>query len=55
MSEKLVGPFRVLEVSQKDGTFFSACLPARELTAITYSDVRRLVNDERDVERYLGV
>lgn len=55
MSERLVGPFRVLEVSQKNGTFFSACLPARELTAITYSDVRRLVNDERDVERYLGV
>lgn len=53
--EKLFGPFRVLEVKQKSGSFFSACLPARDLTAITYSDVRRLVNEERDVERYLGV
>lgn len=55
MTEEVIGPFRVLELTQKEGTFFSACLPARELTSITYSDVRRLVNDERDIERYLGV
>ena len=55
MSEKLIGPFQVFEVKQKDGFFFSACLPARDVTAITYSDVRRLVTEERDVERYLGV
>lgn len=55
MSKKLVGPFQVFEVKQKNGSFFSACLTAQDLTAITYSDVRRLVNEERDVERYLGV
>lgn len=55
MENGVVGPFPVLEISQKDGTFFSACLSARELVSITYSDVRRLVSDERDVERYLGV
>lgn len=55
MNEKLVGPFPVQEVKQKNGAFFSACLPAEILTQITFSDVRRLVDQERDVERYLGV
>ncbi len=55
MTEKLVGPFRVIEVTQKNGAFFSTCLSAKDLTGITYSDVRRLVSEERDVERYLGV
>lgn len=55
MIDGVVGPFLVHEVRQKSGTFFSACLPASELTKITYSDVRRLVDEERDVERYLGV
>lgn len=55
MADRLVGPFPVQEVKQKSGAFFSACLPARALTEITFSDVRRLVNEERDIERYLGV
>jgi len=55
MIKKKVGPFKVLEVTQKGGSFFSASIPASDLVAITYSDVRRLVNEERDVERYLGV
>lgn len=55
MQEKLAGPFLVQEVKQKNGSFFSACLPAEVLTQITFSDVRRLVSEERDVERYLGV
>ncbi|MDR5654892.1 DGQHR domain-containing protein [Ruixingdingia sedimenti] len=55
MAEKLVGPFPVQEVKQKNGSFFSACLPAEVVTDITFSDVRRLANEERDVERYLGV
>lgn len=55
MTKSTVGPFKVLEVTQKGGSFFSASIPARDLVAITYSDVRRLVNEERDVERYLGV
>lgn len=55
MSNKSVGPFPVLEVSQKDGSFFCASIPAEELVEITFSDVRRLVRDERDIERYLGI
>lgn len=55
MEEKIIGPFPVQEVKQKNGAFFSACLPAEILTQITFSDVRRLVDEERDVERYLGV
>lgn len=55
MSSAIVGPFRVGEVRQKDGFFFTASIPAEELVRISYSDVRRLVDDERDVERYLGV
>lgn len=55
MIKEKVGPFKVLEVTQKGGSFFSASIPASDLVAITYSDVRRLVNEERDVERYLGV
>ncbi|MEM9130145.1 MAG: DGQHR domain-containing protein, partial [Pseudomonadota bacterium] len=55
MNDVLVEPFAVQEVNQKDGSFFSACLPAEQLTEITYSDVRRLVDEERDIERYLGV
>lgn len=55
MSDAIVGPFRVGEVRQKDGFFFTASIPAEELVKISYSDVRRLVDDERDVERYLGV
>jgi DGQHR domain-containing protein len=50
-----VGPFRVIEVKQKDGFFFTASLPAHDLVRIAYSDVRRLVDDERDIEKYLGV
>lgn len=55
MNKTLVGPFPVQEVIQKNGAFFSASLPAEVLTQITFSDVRRLVDKERDVERYLGV
>lgn len=55
MNEKSIGPFAVQEVKQKNGAFFSACIPAEVLSQITYSDVRRLVDEERDVERYLGV
>ncbi len=55
MEDQIIGPFPVQEVKQKNGAFFSACLSAELLTQITFSDVRRLVDEERDVERYLGV
>lgn len=52
---KQIGPFLVSEVNQKSGAFYSATLTAQDLVEITYSDVRRMVKDEREVERYLGV
>ncbi len=51
--DKLV--LHALEVRQPIGTFFLCSIAARDLVAISYSDVRRLAHDERDVERYLGI
>lgn len=45
----------VLKVRQKIGDFFIASIPANELVDISYSDVRRLVQDQRDLEKYLGI
>lgn len=45
----------VLKVRQPIGDFFIASIPAKELVEITYKDVRRLVSEERDVEKYLGI
>jgi DGQHR domain-containing protein len=47
--------FRVIEVTQPIGTFYIASIPARDLVAISYADVRRLKSEERDIERYLGM
>ena len=55
MDRRKIGPLPIHEVKQKGGTFYSASIKARDLVSITYSDVRRLVDDERDVEKYLGV
>ncbi len=54
-SEKYIEPFDVLEVEQKGGTFYVCSLPAKTLVDISYSDVRRLAKEERDIERYLGI
>lgn len=45
----------VLRVSQRIGTFYIASMSAKDLVAISYSDVRRLAKDPRDLERYLGI
>jgi len=45
----------VLCVKQPIGDFFTASIAARDLVEISYSDVRRLAQDERDIERYLGI
>ncbi|MFG0330121.1 MAG: DGQHR domain-containing protein [Phycisphaerales bacterium] len=45
----------VLPVEQKIGTFYVASISARDLVEISYSDVRRLTEDQRDLERYLGI
>ncbi|MFN9470232.1 DGQHR domain-containing protein [Acidovorax sp.] len=45
----------VLSLKQPIGEFFSASISARDLVEISYSDVRRLADEERDFERYLGI
>ncbi|MCO7506037.1 MULTISPECIES: DGQHR domain-containing protein [unclassified Pseudomonas] len=45
----------VLKVEQPIGTFYIASVKARDLVEISYSDVRRLAEDQRDLEKYLGI
>ncbi|ABE45226.1 DGQHR domain-containing protein [Polaromonas sp. JS666] len=45
----------VLLVRQPIGDFYIASIRAQDLIDLSYSDVRRLVQDERDLERYLGI
>lgn len=45
----------VLKVEQPIGTFYIASIKAKDLVAISYSDVRRLTEDQRDLEKYLGI
>lgn len=46
---------KYLKVSQPIGDFYICSIPASKLIEITYFDVRRVLLDQRDVERYLGV
>lgn len=45
----------VLKVQQKKSEFYIGMMPARDLVEIAYADVRRLADEQRDVERYLGI
>ena len=45
----------VLKVRQPIGDFYIASMRAEDLVDISYSDVRRLVQDQRDLEMYLGI
>jgi len=45
----------VLRVSQPIGDFFISSIQAKDLVEISYSDVRRLASEERDIEKYMGV
>jgi DGQHR domain-containing protein len=45
----------VLKVRQPIGDFYIASISARDLVEISYSDVRRLAEDQRDLEKYLGI
>lgn len=45
----------VLKVRQKESEFYIGVMAARELVEISYADVRRLADEQRDVERYLGI
>jgi DGQHR domain-containing protein len=54
MTERRVD-LSALPVKQPLGEFFLASITARQLVEIAYADVRRLVSDKRDFERYLGI
>lgn len=54
MNDKILS-LPVLKVEQPIGTFYIASVKARELVEISYSDVRRLAEDQRDLEKYLGI
>lgn len=45
----------VLRVRQPIGDFYIASMRAKDLVDISYSDVRRLAKDQRDLEKYLGI
>ncbi len=45
----------VLKVRQPIGDFYIASIGARDLVNISFSDVRRLAEDQRDLEKYLGI
>jgi DGQHR domain-containing protein len=46
---------RVVKVKQPLGEFFIGVLNARDLVEISYSDVRRIEGEQREVEKYLGI
>lgn len=54
MSDKPLA-LNVLRLSQPIGEFYIASIPAKDLVEISYSDVRRLAEDQRDFEKYLGI
>ncbi|MCB8878387.1 DGQHR domain-containing protein, partial [Acidisoma silvae] len=47
--------FPCLKLSQPVGDFFIGVISHKVLTEISYFDVRRVLQEERDVERYLGI
>ena len=47
--------FQCITVSQPIGQFYIGAINARDLVEISYADVRRIENEDRDVERYLGI
>lgn len=47
--------FRCLKAKQPIGDLYLASIAHRDLIRMTYFDVRRVIDKERDVERYLGI
>ena len=47
--------FSCLKVTQPIGDLYLASIPHKRLIEITHFDVRRILQRERDVERYLGI
>lgn len=52
---KIEVSFPCLRARQPIGDIFVATIPYKKLAQITYFDVRRVLKQERDVERYLGI
>jgi DGQHR domain-containing protein len=53
--DKIEVSFRCLKAIQPIGDLYLASVPYRDLVKITHFDVRRVIQSERDVERYLGI
>jgi DGQHR domain-containing protein len=53
--DKITVKIDALKVSQPIGDFFVASIDHKILGKISYFDVRRVLRDTRDVERYLGI
>jgi hypothetical protein len=47
--------FKALRATQPIGDLYIAIMPARDLGVIANFDVRRVLQEERDVERYFGI
>jgi DGQHR domain-containing protein len=47
--------FPCIRARQPIGDIFVGAIPHKQLQRITYFDVRRVLRDERDFERYLGI
>lgn len=47
--------FPCIKVSQPIGEFFIASISSKTLCQITHFDVRRILREEREIERYLGI
>lgn len=47
--------FACIRARQPIGDIFVGAIPHKQLQTITYFDVRRVLRDERDFERYLGI
>lgn len=47
--------FPCIHIGQPVGDFFVGVISARKLCAIADFDVRRVIQEERDIERYLGI
>lgn len=47
--------FKALRVRQPIGDIFIASVPAPAIKKISYFDVRRVLRDDRDIEKYLGI
>jgi len=47
--------FKCIEVNQPIGQFYIGAINAKDLLDISYSDVRRIEKEQRDIETYLGI